>query len=162
MSSGNDEDDESIHAIGRVATRTSGEPVMYNVDENDQQMDHATVRARKHVDRFIAALQHPAANQRDFQVKKLFIKDGKAEHIWLADVKFTGNRFTGIVDNRPQFITDLKLGARVSVNPDEVIDWSYVEDGRLVGGYTIRVLYSELTPAEKADFEKRADFHIGH
>ncbi len=66
------------------------------------------------------------------------------------------------MDNRPQFITDLKIGARVSVNPDEVTDWSYVEDGRLVGGYTIRVLYSELTPAEKEDFEKRADFHIGH
>ena len=162
MSHGNDEDDESIHAIGRTATQSNGDSVMYNVDENDQQMDQATVRARKHVDRFIAALQHPAANQRDFQVKKLFVKDGKAEHIWLSDVKFTGNRFVGNVDNRPMFVKDLKLGARVSVNPDEVIDWSYVEDGHLVGGYTIRVLYKELTPEERADFEKRADFHIGH
>ena len=162
MSSGNDEDDQNIHAIGRVATRSDGEPVMYNVDENDTQMERATVRARKHVDRFIAALQHPAANQRDFQVKKLFVKDGKAEHIWLADVKFTGNRFVGVVDNRPEFIKDLKVGGRASVNPDEISDWSYVEDGHLVGGYTIRVLYSELTPAEREDFEKRADFHIGH
>ena len=162
MSQGNDEDDESIHAIGRLATRTNGDSVMYNVDENDQQMDRATVRARKHVDRFIAALQHPAANQRDFQVKKLFVKDGKAEHIWLADVKFNGNRFVGNVDNRPMYVKDLKVGARVSVNPDEIIDWSYVEDGHLVGGYTIRVLYKELTPAEQADFEKRADFRIGH
>ena len=162
MSNGNDEDDESIHAIGRVATRRSGEPAMYNVDENDQQMDHATARARKHVDRFIAALKNPQPNQRDFQVKKLFVKDGKAEHIWLADVKFNGNRFVGSVDNRPMFIKDLKIGERESVNPDEVIDWSYVEDGHLVGGYTIRVLYSELSPEEKADFEKRANFHIGH
>ena len=161
MSNGNEEDDDSIHAIGRTATRTNGDSVMYNVDENDQQMDRATVRARKHVDRYIAALQHPAGNQRDFQVKKLFVKDGKAEHIWLADVKFTGNRFVGTVDNKPMYINDLKIGAKASVNPDEVIDWSYVEDGRLVGGYTIRVLYSELTPEEKADFEKKADFHIG-
>ena len=94
--------------------------------------------------------------------RKLFVKDGKAEHIWLADVKFTGNRFVGNVDNKPMYIKGLKIGERESVNPDEVIDWSYVEDGHLVGGYTIRVLYSELTPAEKADFEKRADFHIGH
>ena len=161
-SHGNDEDDESIHAIGRVATHTNGESVMYNVDENDQQMDQATVRARKHVDRFIAALKNPQPNQRDFQVKKLFVKDGKAEHIWLADVKFTGNRFVGNVDNKPVFIKGLKIGERESVNPDEVIDWSYVEDGHLVGGYTIRALYSELSPEEKADFEKRADFHIGH
>ncbi len=162
MSNGNDEDDESIHAIGRSATRRPGDPVMFNVNENDAQMDHATARARKHVDRFIAALQHPAANQRDFQVKKLFVKDGKAEHIWLSGVKFTGNRFVGAVDNRPMFIKDLKIGTRVSVNPDEIIDWSYVEDGHLVGGYTIRVLYSELTPEERQDFEKRAGFHIGH
>ncbi len=161
-SNGTEEDDESIHAIGRVATRTNGDAVMYNVDENDQQMDRATTRARKHVDRFIAALKNPQPNQRDFQVKKLFVKDGKAEHIWLADVKFNGNRFVGNVDNKPMFIKGLKIGERESVNPDEVIDWSYVEDGRLVGGYTIRVLFSELTPDEKADFEKRADFHIGH
>ena len=161
MSTGNDEDDESIHAIGRKATRTEGDAVMYAVDENDQQMDRATVRARKHVNRFIAALQSPKPNQRDFQVKKLFVRDGKAEHIWLADVKFTGNRFVGVVDNRPSYVPGLKIGDRASVNPDEVIDWSYVEDGRLVGGYTIRVLYSELTPAERTDFEKKADFHIG-
>ena len=162
MSHGNDEDDESIHAIGRTATRLNGDAVMYNVDENDKQMDQATVRARRNVGRFIAALQHPAANQRDFQVKKLFVKDGKAEHIWLADVKFNGNRIVGNVDNRPMFIKDLKVGTRVSVNPDEVIDWSYVEDGHLVGGYTIRVLYKELTPAEQAEFEKQADFHMKH
>ena len=94
-------------------------------------------------------------------MKKLFIKDGKAEHIWLAGVHFNGNRFVGVVDNRPSYISGLKIGDRASVNPDEVIDWSYVEDGRLVGGYTIRVLYSELTPAEREDFEKKADFHIG-
>ena len=162
MSNGTEEDDESIHAIGRKTTRTDGDAAMYNVDENDEQMDRATTRARKHVDRFIAALKNPQPNQRDFQVKKLFVKDGKAEHIWLADVKFNGNRFHGIVDNKPMFIKGLKIGERESVNPDEVIDWSYVEDGHLVGGYTIRVLFSELTPAEKADFEKRADFHIGH
>ncbi len=159
---GNDEDDESIHAIGRKAMQVKGDSVMYAVDENDQQMDQATVRARKNVGRFIAAIQSPKSNQRDFQVKKLFVKDGKAEHIWLADVHFTGNRFVGVVDNRPEYISGLKIGDRASVNPDELIDWSYVEDNRLVGGYTIRVLYSELTPAERADFEKKADFHIGH
>jgi len=38
------------------------------------------------------------------------------------------------------------MGDRVSVDPDEISDWAFVQSGRLIGGYTIRVLYSELSP----------------
>ena len=134
---------------------------MYDVEEKDADMEHATRRARETVGKFITALQHPVAGQHDFQVKKLFIKNGKGEHIWLANVKFVGNRFVGIVDNKPVNIPGLKIGAKASLNPDEVFDWSYVDNGKLVGGYTIRVLYSELNPQEREEFEKHAGFHIG-
>ena len=60
-------------------------------------------------------------------------------------MKFTGNRFVGVVDNKPNNIPGLKVGARASVNPDEISDWSYVDHGKLVGGYTIRVLYAEMS-----------------
>ena len=134
---------------------------MYTVNDDDKQLEHASGHARRTVGQFITALRSPQPGQRDFQVKKLFVtKDGQAEHIWLADVKFNGNRFVGVVDNRPAHIPGLKVGDRASVNPDEISDWSYVDHGKLVGGYTIRVLYAELTPEERQDFEKRADFHI--
>ena len=156
-----DDDKEVPHAIGRTATRTPGDAVMYTVNDDDKQLEHASGHARRTVGEFITALNSPQPGQRDFQVKKLFItKDGQAEHIWLADVKFNGNRFVGVVDNKPSHIPGLKVGDRASVNPDEISDWSYVNNGKLVGGYTIRVLYAELSPEEKQDFEKRADFHI--
>ncbi len=156
-----DDNDFSAHPIGRHVTRLNGEPNMFDVQENDADMDRATRRARQTVGKFIAALQHPTPSQRDFQVNKLFVKGEHGEHIWLTDVKFTGNRFVGIVDNRPTNLPDVKIGTRASVNPDEISDWSYVDNGQLVGGYTVRVLYSELTPQERADFEKQADFHVG-
>ena len=156
-----DEDAVSAHPLGRHATKMNGEPNMYDVAEKDREMEHATRVARRTVGQFIAAVQQPKNGQHDFQVKKLFIKDGKGEHIWLANVQFVGNRFVGMVDNKPVNIPGLKLGAKASVNPDEISDWSYVENGRLVGGYTVRVLYSELTPQEREDFEKRAGFHVG-
>ena len=155
-----DEESFDTHPVGRQATRADGELSMFDVKENAARMDQATRHARRNVAKFIAALQHPAPGQRDFQVKKLFIKGDKGEHIWLADVKFVGNRFVGVVDNKPANIPGLKVGAKAAVNPDEVSDWSYVDNGRLVGGYTIRVLYSELTPQERVDFEKQADFHV--
>jgi uncharacterized protein YegJ (DUF2314 family) len=133
---------------------------MYDVGDNDVQMDRATQRARRTVPQFVDALQHPAPGDRDFAVKKLFVKDGKAEHIWLTDIHFTGNRFHGLVDNHPRDIAGLKVGDKVSVNPNEISDWLYVHDGQLVGGYTLRVLLTELSPAEKEDFLKRAGFQI--
>jgi uncharacterized protein YegJ (DUF2314 family) len=153
-------DETPPHPVGRAVYRTQGESNMYDVADNDIQMDRATQRARRTVPQFVQALQHPAPGDRDFAVKKLFVKNGKAEHIWLTDVHFVGNRFVGLVDNRPRDIAGLKLGDKVSVNPNEVSDWLYVHDGQLVGGYTVRVLMAELTPAEKDDFLKRAQFQV--
>ncbi len=155
------DDKEVPHAIGRAVTRTQGDAAMYTVNDDDMQLEHANRHARRTVGEFITALRNPQPDQRDFQVKKVFITpDGKAEHIWLADVKFTGNRFIGVVDNKPANIPKLKVGDRASVNPDEISDWSYVDHNKLVGGYTIRVLYAEMSAEEKQDFEKRAEFHI--
>ena len=52
------------------------------------------------------------------------------------------------------------MGDRVSVNPNEITDWAFVENGRLVGGYTIRVLYSELSPERRKALEAEARFRI--
>lgn len=158
-----DRDNEVAHPIGRAVTRHTGEMGTYSVDDKDAQMERATNHARRTVGQFITALQHPQPGQKDFQVKKLFVaQDGsRSEHIWLADIHFNGNRFHGVVDNKPDFIKGLKVGARASVNPDEISDWSYVENGHLVGGYTIRVIYGELSAQEKQDFEKAAGFHVG-
>ena len=133
---------------------------MFEVADKDEQMHRATEHARRTVPQFVEALQHPMPGDRDFEVKKPFVKDGKAEHIWLTDVHFTGNRFVGLVDNKPDRIAGLKLGDKVSVNPNEISDWSYVRNGQLVGGYTIRVLLAELSPGDKEAFLKQANFQI--
>ena len=155
-----DDSNYSAHPIGRKATRGNGTPVAYDVDENDQAMERASARARRNVGRFIAALQNPKPGQRDFQVNKLFVQGNEGEHLWLSDVKFTGNRFVGNLDNQPGKITGLKVGNPESVNPDEISDWSYVDNGQLVGGYTIRELYSELSPQEQEEFRRNADFQL--
>ncbi|MGB8355884.1 MAG: DUF2314 domain-containing protein [Chthoniobacteraceae bacterium] len=151
---------EPPHAIGRAVRRAGTEPECFCVEKDDAQMARAVRSARRHVGVFITALQHPGPGQRDFEVKKPFVKDGKVEHLWLSHVQYSGGRFHGLVDNRPQNITGIKMGQRVSVNPDEISDWSYVDDGKLVGGYTVRVLCSELSPERKQEFLKGANFRL--
>ena len=146
---------------GQAFEKRSTEPPYIEVPNDHTAMHQAVTQARKTVGEFLAALKHPAPGQQDFEVKKRFIQSGQVEHIWLSDVQFVGNRFQGRVDNQPRKIQGLKLGQLVLVKPNEISDWLYIDHGKLVGGYTVRVQYNELSPKEKQEFDRAADFKIG-
>jgi uncharacterized protein YegJ (DUF2314 family) len=145
-----------------IQPETSGisEPEPYRVPNEHVAMREAVRKARTTVQKFIHALKHPASGETDFEVKKPFVQKNEIEHIWLSDVKLVGGRFQGKVDNVPEKINGLKLGQVVSVNPDEISDWVYINNGKLVGGYTIRAHYNELTPEQKKAFGRSADFRL--
>jgi uncharacterized protein YegJ (DUF2314 family) len=145
---------------GQGLGKSNTEPPYIEVPKNHAAMHRAVLQARKTVGVFIAALKHPAPGQKDFEIKKPFIQNGEIEHIWLSDVQFVGNRFQARVDNQPRKIQGLKLGQVVSVDPKEISDWLYIDHGKLVGGYTVRVQYSELSAKEKQEFDQAADFKI--
>jgi uncharacterized protein YegJ (DUF2314 family) len=152
---------QAANVVAQELKNGSTEPEYFQVPSNHAAMHRAVIEARKTVGKFIVALKHPAPGQQDFEVKKPFIQGNQVEHIWLSDVRFVGNRFQGQVDNQPRNIRGLKLGQLVSVNPNEISDWLYVDNGNLVGGYTVRVHYSELSPQQKQEFDREADFKIG-
>jgi len=143
-----------------LQNKTTTEPEYYQVQNEHAAMHQAVIKARKTVGKFIDALKHTAAGQTDFEVKKPFVQGSDVEHIWLSDVQFTGSRFQGRVDNAPRKIHGLKVGQLVSVKPNEISDWIYLDNGKLVGGYTIRAHYNELTPDQKKEFDRQADFRI--
>ena len=146
--------------VAREAIRNGKNPEYFRIKDKDQAMRNAVHTARKTVGTFVTAIQHPTAAQRDFEVKKRFIQGTEVEHIWLSDVTFSGNRFHGRVDNHPVKITGVKMGDRVSVNPNEISDWAYVDNGNLVGGYTICVLFKELSPERRKELENESRFRI--
>jgi uncharacterized protein YegJ (DUF2314 family) len=123
-------------------------------------MDRAVQTAQETVNQFIAVLGSPKDNQSRFAVKTPFVEGDKVEHIWLNKVSFDGRVFHGQVDNEPVDIKGVRPGQEVSVSPNEISDWMYVQDGRLVGGYTIGAMFRNMAPAEKTQFEKDAHCRI--
>ena len=73
----------------------SGEPETFRVENEHAAMRKAVDEARKTVGEFIKALQHPAAGQTDFEVKKPFVEGNDVEHIWLSDGGYHGGGFHG-------------------------------------------------------------------
>jgi uncharacterized protein YegJ (DUF2314 family) len=151
-------EEESRDTAGREAA--SGHPGYGQVSDGDKQMDQAVDRAQKSLGFFMAALRVKKDGDSVFEIKKAFVDGDKVEHIWIREVTFDGKNFHGKVDNRPVDVNNVHMGERVMVAPVEVSDWMFLKDGKLIGGYTTRVLYARLSPEEKAAFDKQADYKI--
>jgi len=106
--------------------------------DNDEMLD-AVNDARESIGEFFKAFENPLPNQTDFHIKACFEDGTDAEHIWLSDIDFTTRPATGVVSNEPE-IRSVSYMERVPFLPDQISDWMYREDGRLVGGFTTKVL----------------------
>jgi uncharacterized protein YegJ (DUF2314 family) len=146
-------------AFAGCGKKQPADKVAYVADD-DPRMNAAIDKARSTVKTFIAALQSPKAGQAAFTIKMAFTDGGNTEHMWLTPVAFDGTKFAGTVNNEPEYVKSVKLGQKVTVAPDKISDWMYIENRKLVGGETLRVLRTAMTPAERADFDKSVPFTI--
>jgi uncharacterized protein YegJ (DUF2314 family) len=149
----------SVFAAIGCAKSESRDKVTHVADD-DPRMNAAIEKAKSTVSQFIAVLQSPKAGQSAFSIKMPFTDGGEAEHMWLSPVTYDGTNFHGTINNEPATVKTVKLGQQVTVAPSKISDWMYVENKKLVGGYTLRVLRDTLSPAERADFDKGVPFVI--
>lgn len=120
----------------------------------------ATARARATAAEFAKTLAAPRPNQRAFSVK-MPVSDGKnTEYMWISELSFDGQAFRGRLGNRPHAVTGVKAGDELIVTMGDLSDWMYIEDNRLVGGYTLRVLRDSVSPRARARLEAQAPFRF--
>lgn len=130
------------------------------VADDDPRMNAAIDKARSTVNTFITALRSPKAGQSAFSVKMAFADGAETEHMWLMPVSYDGQNFQGTVNNEPQMVKTVSMGQVVTIAPARISDWMYVENRKLVGGWTLRVLRDALPSDERADFDKSLPFKI--
>ncbi|MBE7157113.1 MAG: DUF2314 domain-containing protein [Rhodospirillales bacterium] len=151
--------DEGTHLAGRENKRPN--PADYQtVADNDKPMDRAVNSAQHSLGFFVAALRAKKPEDGGFEIKKAFVDGDNVEHLWIDDVTFDGTNFHGRINNKPVVLHNVRLDQRVTVPAAEVVDWMFVKDSKLMGGYTTRVLYARMSPEEKARFDKEAEFKI--
>jgi uncharacterized protein YegJ (DUF2314 family) len=135
-------------------------PAIIFVQTDDPLMTEALAEARSTVEQFIHALQNPKPSQPHFSVKIPISEGDDVRHIWLDSVQFQDGKFTGIVGNEPGTMTAISVGDRVSAAPEEISDWMYVEDGKLIGGFTLRVIRDGMSERERFEFDRCMPFAI--
>ncbi len=124
-----------------------GEDKTVNIADDDQEMNAAIARARSEVNDFIKVIQK---GNRQVSVKVAIEDHGKVEHFWLKDITYKNGFFAGIIDNEPEVVSNTALGRKVSVKKEAISDWLYVQNGKMIGNYTLRVALKKM-PKKDAD-----------
>ncbi len=71
-------------------------------------------------------------------------KNEENVYVWLENVIIEGDYYSGILS---------ETNSPLKVLIDDIIDWMTIENGRLIGGYTIRHYRSNLSEEEKINFD---------
>lgn len=131
------------------------QPDVIDIATSDDKMNWGMQKARLTIQHFENCLLKPKPGQQYFSIKVKIEDKGAAEHIWLTEPSFDdeGNLY-GIVSNHPIDVTNVVLNQKIGIDRKLVSDWMVIENGRLIGGYTIRAIRDGLPQNELANFDK--------
>lgn len=143
----------SCDNVDSTKVEREGEPTIYKLNDEDKQMNVAIVEAIKSLDTFKFAIISNNKNFINFALKKRFKTADGGEHIWLSDITVKNEEYSGIVNNEPEYTNEVKLGDTVKIERENISDWMYIANGKVKGGYTIRVLRDKMDEEEKKKFD---------
>ncbi|QQO10432.1 DUF2314 domain-containing protein [Breznakiella homolactica] len=141
-----------LGACGYTTEKNYRDPVV-SAEQIDSELVSIREAAREGLPEFIRQLQAPEKDEYNFQVKYPFETDPGgnflSEHIWLRDISFENNKFSGVVSNVPLYISGLSIGDRVPFYIDDISDWMYMKDGKIRGGLSIKYLLEKTPPMDR-------------
>ena len=126
----------------------------------DVEMETAFQQARDSLDSFIEKIGTPHPNRTLVAVKVRFVlPDSSTLDLWVDHISYANGSFHGTMGDD---IPTLKLSVddKVTIKRADIVDWMMVEDGKLVGGSTIRLAYQRMSPEEKQRFLETINYTI--
>ncbi|HEU4746353.1 MAG TPA: DUF2314 domain-containing protein [Anaerolineales bacterium] len=126
----------------------------------DAELAAAIEQARASLDTFIAKITTPHADRTFVAVKVRFTPPGEApQDIWVDEVAYADGILRGNVgDDIPAL--KLEAGEKITIEEEDILDWMIVENGTLIGGYSIRLAVQRMSPEQRERFLETLDYSI--
>lgn len=126
----------------------------------DVEMETAFQRARDTLDSFIQKLGTSHPNRTLVAVKVRFVlPDSSSQDMWVDGITYRDGSFHGTMgDDIPSL--KLSIDDKITIAGKDIVDWMIVEDGKLVGGYTIRLAFQRMSPEQKERFLETVHYTI--
>lgn len=147
-----------VRAIAR-GIRFKGNIATLRAD--DEGLAAAKAQATATLPAFLQRLSAPGVDRATTAVKAPLVVPNGTEHVWLSNIRVEGHEFLGTIDNNPRPETGKRAGDLVRVRQSEISDWKVIENGQLVGGFTIRYFVSRMPAKQRAALIANLPFAIG-
>lgn len=131
-----------------------GEPTIYGVAGEDKEMNAAILKANETLDDFNKGLSNSDADSHALKVK--FSNEKGIEHMWVGNIFYKDGSYSGILNNEPEYVTEYKSGDKIDIDASKISDWMYLVNGKLYGGYTLRVLRDRMTDEERKSLDEES------
>lgn len=124
------------------------ETLQRNYDE--KEMEAAIEKGRNTFNDFLTRFKTQQDGDQDYSVKVKISDDNGTEHFWLTDINLESEPYSGIISNDPGIVKCVKIGQKYSFTFKDISDWMYMNDGKMYGNYTLRVLVKSM-PKKQAE-----------
>ena len=140
------------------------QPLFMAIPNSDVGFDAAYQRASATLPRFIEHMQ--SGIKASCSAKLRFRDPDNSERLgedrfvflWLSGVHYHAVERVfsgGFFEVPPELQKWHQVGQRLAFDGEDIFDWMVLtEDGRLFGGYTLRVARSKLPESERADYDR--------
>jgi uncharacterized protein YegJ (DUF2314 family) len=123
-------------------------PNVKTIAPGDPAMARAHEKSEKGLDAFLEKLSNPPPSTENYNVKLGFADRAKGvalttdemapdvEFMWVGQIQRSGDHFTALLGDTPEYIHNIKPGDRVEFEKSDIFDWLYIDNGKVKGNYT--------------------------
>ena len=149
----------AVLAVAPVASQTPLQKAQRDelaiVAKNDPAMAAAMAKARQTLPEFLTLAAAPKPGMDTFSVKVAVREGDAAEYFWIAPFTTKDGSFSGEINNQPRSVHSVKLGQTITFDQSEIVDWMYIDGGKMKGNYTACALLKSASEQEAEAFKKR-------
>jgi uncharacterized protein YegJ (DUF2314 family) len=124
------------------------------VEKDDPDMAAAFRKARQTRPEFLALARAPRPAASKLAVKIAIPAGDDNEYFWVARFAPLGDKYGGRINNTPRAAKTVKLGQVVEFSEAEIVDWLYMEGGKMHGNFTACALLKR-EPADQVEAMKK-------
>lgn len=83
------------------------------------------------------------------------------EYMWIDQVDFDGCTISGTLLNQPYYIDNVKAGEAVRLQFESIVDWMFLSNGNVHGGFTIQEYRKSLDAVKRKEYDEAWGIDFG-